>query len=62
MPVWRSRSLVRQTPDGWAPAYVGATHVVVASLPLADLVMLGRFGGRVYFAADVPGLANRSAG
>jgi NAD+ diphosphatase len=55
VPVWRSRSLVRQTPDGWAAAYVGATHVVVASLPLADLVMLGRFGGRVYFAADLPG-------
>ena len=55
VPVWRSRSLVRRTPDGWSAAYVEPTHALVASITRADLVMLGQFGGRVYFAADMAG-------
>jgi NAD+ diphosphatase len=55
VPVWRSRSLVRRGPAGWSAAYVEVSHASVASLPTADLVMLGQFEGRVYFAVDVPG-------
>jgi NAD+ diphosphatase len=55
VPVWRSRSLVRRGPAGWSAAYVEVAHASIASLPQAELVMLGQFDGRVYFAADVPG-------
>ena len=55
VPVWRSRNLVRRASDGWSAAYVQTSHVVMAALSPADLVMLGQFDGRVYFAFEVPG-------
>ncbi|HEX7374094.1 MAG TPA: NAD(+) diphosphatase [Steroidobacteraceae bacterium] len=55
VPVWHSRNLVRRVPTGWSAVYVEVSHVVTIGVSSADLVMLGQFGGRVYFAADVPG-------
>jgi NAD+ diphosphatase len=55
VPVWHSRSLVRHGPGGCSAAYVEVSHSCVAALPAGDLVMLGQFGDRVYFAADLPG-------
>ena len=55
VPVWHSRSLVRRGPAGWSAAYVEVTHSFACSVPAAELVMLGQFDGRVYFAADVAG-------
>jgi len=55
VPVWHSRSLVRRGPDGWSAAFVESSHVLCAAVPDHELVLLGRFDGRVYFAADVPG-------
>ena len=55
VPVWRSRSLVRRTANGWCAAYLEVSHTHAARVPPAELVMLGQFDGRVYFAADVAG-------
>jgi NAD+ diphosphatase len=55
VPVWHSRSLVRQGPGGWSAAFVESSHALCAAVPDHELVLLGRFDGRVYFAADVPG-------
>jgi len=55
VPVWHSRSLVRRGPDGWSAAFVESSHVLCAAVPDHELVLLGRFDGRVYFATDVPG-------
>jgi NAD+ diphosphatase len=55
VPVWHSRNLVRREPTGWSAAYLEVSHAGIAALSPDDLVMLGQFDGRVYFAADVPG-------
>jgi NAD+ diphosphatase len=55
VPVWRSRSLVRRGPDGWSAAFVESSHAICAAVPDHELVLLGLFDGRVYFAADLPG-------
>jgi NAD+ diphosphatase len=55
VPVWRSRNLVRRGPEGWSAALVEASHAICGSLADDDLVLLGQFDGRTYFAADMPG-------
>jgi NAD+ diphosphatase len=56
VPVWHSRSLVRQGADGsWSAAYVEVRHAACAAVPDTELVLLGQFESRTYFAADLPG-------
>lgn len=55
VPVWRSRSLVRHGADGCSAAFIESTHACCAGLPDHELVLLGTFDGRVYFAADMSG-------
>jgi NAD+ diphosphatase len=55
VPVWHSRSLVRRGPDGWSAGYLEVAHEIRAAVPDDDLVLLGQFEGRTYFAADLPG-------
>jgi NAD+ diphosphatase len=53
VPVWQSRSLVRTTAAGRTAAFVEATHEVRRDLADGELVLLGRFRGRVCFAAEL---------
>lgn len=55
IPVWQSRSLVRRTDQGWSAGFVEAADSLRRVATDADLVMLGRFRGRVCFAVEVPG-------
>ena len=55
VPVWQSRSLVRRGASGWSAVFVEVTHGGIAHLPPSELVMLGQFDGRTYFAVEVPG-------
>ena len=55
VPVWRSRNLVRRGPDHPTAAYLTTDHALRQSVPDTDLVMLGRFEDRTYFAVEVPG-------
>lgn len=56
VPVWRSRSLVRQGADGsWSAAYLEIRHDARATVPDSELVLLGQFESHTYFAADLPG-------
>jgi NAD+ diphosphatase len=55
VPVWQARSLLRRDSQGCSAGFIEATHVVRSSLRDSELVMLGRFRGRVCFAAEVPG-------
>jgi NAD+ diphosphatase len=55
LPVWRSRSLLRQEAQGWSAGLVEARHEFRLAIHDDDLVMLGRFRGRVCFAAEVRG-------
>jgi NAD+ diphosphatase len=57
VPVWRSRSLVRRDIGGWSAALVEVQHEFRHSVRDDDLVMLGRFRGRVCFAVEVGGEA-----
>ncbi len=53
VPVHESRILVQRGPDGWSAAF--ATAADLGSLPAlaAEPVLLGRFDGCLYFAAEV---------
>ena len=55
VPVWQSRSLVRRGPSGWSAAFVAVSHGGIAHVPPSELVMLGQFDGRTYFAVEVAG-------
>jgi NAD+ diphosphatase len=55
VPLWQSRSLLRREPQGWSAALVDSRHELRLAIQEKDLVMLGRFRGRVCFAADVGG-------
>lgn len=56
VPVWRSRSLVREGAAGsWSAAYLEIGHAARAAVPDAELVLLGQFSSHTYFAADLPG-------
>jgi NAD+ diphosphatase len=56
VPVWRSRSLVRQRADGsWSAAYLEVRHAARAAVPDTELVLLGQYASRTYFAAELPG-------
>jgi NAD+ diphosphatase len=55
IPVWRSRSLLRREPQGWSAGLIDAGHPFRLAMPDDDLVMLGRFRGRICFAAEVQG-------
>jgi NAD+ diphosphatase len=55
VPLWQARSLVRREEHGRAAAFVAATHELRRGLPEDELVLLGRFRGRVCFAAELHG-------
>ena len=55
VPVWDSRSLLRREPQGWSAGLVEAAHELRLALRNDDLVLLGRFRGRVCFAAEIGG-------
>jgi NAD+ diphosphatase len=55
VPVWELRSLLHREPRGWSAGLVEARHELRLAIRDEDLVMLGRFRGRVCFAADVRG-------
>jgi NAD+ diphosphatase len=54
VPLWRSRSLLRRDGDGCRAAFLEVTSELRLAVPDAELVMLGRFHGRVCFAAEFP--------
>jgi NAD+ diphosphatase len=53
--VWQSRSLVRRDERGRRAFFVEATHELRRTLADDDLVLLGRFRGRVCFAVEFGG-------
>ena len=53
IPQWRSRSLLRHGEIDCRAALVTVRHELRLSVPDAELVMLGRFHGRVCFAAEL---------
>ena len=53
VPLWRSRSLIEKTGDGARAVMLAATHEVRAQVEDSQLVMLGRFRGRICFAAEL---------
>jgi NAD+ diphosphatase len=55
VPLWQARNLVRRAEQGWAAAFVAATHEVRHAVPDGELVLLGRFRGRTCFAAELAG-------
>ena len=57
VPVWHARSLLRREGDGCSAALVELSREWRVTLPDTELVLLGRFRGRVCFAAEVPGEA-----
>ncbi len=54
VPVWKSRSLVRRDGPDCRAALLEGSHTVRASLADGELVLLGRFQGRLCFAAEFP--------
>ena len=54
VPLWHSRSLGRHADDGCRAAFLEVTGGFRRHIPDAELVMLGRFQGRVCFAAELP--------
>ena len=52
VPVWQSRSLVEARPDGLAAAFIAAGDFGGEARD-RELVLLGTFGSRTYFAAEV---------
>ena len=57
LPLWQSRSLVRTTGPGRAAALLESTHELRRVLPEGELLLLGRFRGRLCFAAELEGEA-----
>jgi NAD+ diphosphatase len=57
VPLWHARNLVRRGEHGCSAGFVEVTHEIRRSLPDSDLVLLGRFRGRVCFAAELGGEA-----
>ncbi len=55
VPVWESRSLLRHERQGWSAGLVAVRHELRHMIAGDSLVMLGRFHGRVCFAAEVAG-------
>ncbi len=55
VPVWKSRSLLRRDGQGCSAGFIDLSHELRHMLADSELVMLGRFHGRVCFAAEVPG-------
>ena len=55
VPMWQARSLVRTAGPGRAAAFVEATHELRRSVPDGELLLLGRFHGRICFAAELAG-------
>jgi NAD+ diphosphatase len=53
VPVWRDRSYMRRAADGVFGGFVAVTHEIRMALPDEDLVMLGHYDGRTYFAVDL---------
>jgi NAD+ diphosphatase len=52
VPVWQSRNLVQRESERLGAAFLSATRFGAATLA-RELVLLGRFGSRTYFAAEV---------
>jgi len=57
VPLWRARNLVREGDRGLSAAFIETTHTIRDELEDGELVMLGRFQGRVCFAAEIGGEA-----
>jgi NAD+ diphosphatase len=55
VPLWQSRSLVRTEEHGRTAAFLEATQVMEGSLPHGELLLLGRFRGRICFAVELEG-------
>lgn len=55
VPVWHSRSLVRREEHGCRACFVEAAHELRRSLADEEFVLLGRYRGRVCFAAEFNG-------
>lgn len=55
VPLWQSRNLVRAAGPGRAAAFLEATQVMRGSPPPGELLLLGRFHGRVCFAVELEG-------
>jgi len=55
VPLWQSRNLVRAAGPGRAAAFIEAAQVVSGSLAPGELLLLGRFHGRVCFAVELEG-------
>jgi NAD+ diphosphatase len=53
VPLWRSRSLIEKTADGARAVMLAGSHQVRARIEDSQLVMLGRFRGRICFAAEL---------
>jgi NAD+ diphosphatase len=51
--VHESRLLLRRGPEGWSPVFLAGTQATQLSLQLHDLVLLGRSGDHLYFAAEI---------
>lgn len=55
IPLWQSRSLVRQCGPACTAAFVEVTHEIRRTLPDGELVLLGKFRGHTCFAAELAG-------
>jgi NAD+ diphosphatase len=53
VPLWRSRSLIEKTADGARAVMLAGNHQLRARIEDSQLVMLGRFRGRICFAAEL---------
>jgi NAD+ diphosphatase len=53
VPLWRSRSLIEKTEDGARAVMLATSHALRAQIEDSQLVMLGRFRGRICFAAEL---------
>jgi len=53
VPLWQARNLIRRAERASTAAFVEAAHELRRTLPDGELVLLGRFRGRVVFAAEI---------
>jgi NAD+ diphosphatase len=53
VPVWQTRSLILKAPAGWTAALLEVGDALRATVPESEYVLLGRFHGRVVFAAEL---------
>lgn len=55
VPVWRSRNLLQRSGEAWTAGLVDPGHALRHGAAEAELVLLGRFRGRICFAVEIAG-------